>query len=190
MTAWGWERYRAVGGDRDDGSGDMVDEHDIMMTACAPPGLTRLFQLAPRPMEMLQLPGRVVQLFEWDHWVRQIWTDGRKHPEETDQTWMGHSIGWYEGDTFVVDTVGFNDKTWIDNRGHPHSEQLHLVERYRRVDQDTMVLDLTFEDPKAYTRPWSGQFVFVLKPSWDIQEEVFCEDRGLLEPPEYIQFVE
>ena len=73
-------------------------------------------------------------LFEYDHFVRQIFTDGRKHPEDMVPSWMGDSIGKWEGDTLVVDSIGFNDKTWLDQVGHPHSEELHLVERIRRAE--------------------------------------------------------
>ncbi len=104
--------------------------------------------------------------------------DGRGHPEDPDPTWMGHSIGRWDGDTLVVDTVGFNDKTWIDPLGHSHSEALHLVERYRRVDPNTLVIDLTFEDAKAFLKPWSGQREFDLKPDWEIAEMYPCEDKG------------
>ena len=81
----------------------------------------------------------------------------RKHPDDPDPTWWGDSIGWYEGDTFVVDTVGFNDKTWLDQVGRPHTESLHLVQRFHRVDKEHLQLDVTFDDPKAYTKPWTGQ---------------------------------
>ena len=84
------------------------------------------------PFEMIQATGRVIMYFEYDHFVREIFTDGRPHPDGLEATWMGHAIGHYEGDTLVVDTIGFNDKTWLDRVGHPHSDQLHLVERFRR----------------------------------------------------------
>jgi hypothetical protein len=113
--------------------------------------------------------------FEYDHFVREIFTDGRKHPDDLDPSWMGHAVGHYEGDKLVVDTTGFNDKTWLDRIGHPHSDQLHLVERFRRVDRTTLTDDLTIEDAKAYTRPWSTQLIFQLKPEWDIGEFI-CEE--------------
>ena len=88
-------------------------------------------------MEIAHIPGRVLMLFEYDHFVRNIFTDGREHPKDLNPSWMGDSIGKWEGDTLVVDTVGFNDKTWLDNDGHPHTEDLHVVERIRRVNHDT-----------------------------------------------------
>ena len=92
---------------------------------------------------------------------------------------MGHSIGKWDGDTLVVDTVGLNDKTWLDGLGHPHSDALHLVERIRRVDHATLQFDLTFDDPKAYTKPWMGKQVFKLRPGWEIPEHIICEDHLL-----------
>ena len=77
-------------------------------------------------------------IFEYDHTVRQIFMDGRAHPDDITPTYMGHSIGKWEGDTLVVDTVGFNEKTWLDRDGHPHSDQLHVIERFHRVDRDNM----------------------------------------------------
>ena len=126
-------------------------------------------------MEIMQVPGRVVMLFEYDHFVRQIFTDGRQHPQDMPPSWMGDSIGKWEGNTLVVDTVGFNDKTWLDLVGHPHTDALHLVERLRRVSHDTMTIDISIDDPKAYTRPWVAHSIYELKPDWNIGE-VICED--------------
>ena len=129
-------------------------------------------------MEIMQAPGRVVVVFEYDHFVRYINTDGRQHPADLSATWMGNAIGHWDGDTLVVDTIGFNDKTWLDRVGHPHSDALHLIERFRRTDHDTLVDDITIDDSKAYTKPWTAQRVFKLKPKWEIMEFV-CEDTYL-----------
>ena len=144
--------------------------------SCFPHGLPRIL-LVPMPLEIVQIPGRVIMLHEFDHWVRQIYTDGREHPKDVDPTWMGHSIGRWDGDTLVVDTVGLNDKTWLDYAGHPHSDALHVMERIRRADQDTLVSDVTIDDPKAYTKPWTGQKVYKLRRDWQIMEMVLCEER-------------
>jgi hypothetical protein len=98
------------------------------------------------------------------------------HKKDLAPTWMGDSIGRWEGDTLVVDTVGFNDRTWLDQVGHPHSDALHLVERIRRHDHDTLQIDFTFDDPKAYTQPWTGEKLFKLRLDWNISEYV-CEDN-------------
>ena len=141
---------------------------------CLPPGVPYIY-FRPHPFEFVQGTGRVLMYFEYDHFVREIFMDGRPHPADLDPTWMGHSIGRYEGDTLVVDTVGFNDKTWLDRIGHPHSDQLHLVERFRRVDRDTLRDDLTIDDPKAYTKTWTAELEFQLRPDWDIGEFI-CEE--------------
>ena len=141
---------------------------------CLPPGVPYIY-FRPHPFEFVQGAGRALMYFEYDHFVREIFMDGRPHPADLDPTWMGHSIGHYEGDTLVVDTVGFNDKTWLDRIGHPHSDQLHLVERFRRVDHDTLRDDLTIDDPKAYTKTWTAALEFQLRPDWDIGEFI-CEE--------------
>jgi len=89
---------------------------------------------------------------------------------------MGDSIGKWEGDTLVVDSTGFNDKTWLDVSGHPHSEALHIVERMRRADHDTLMIDIAIDDPQAYTKPFKSQRKYILKPAWNIMEYI-CEDN-------------
>jgi hypothetical protein len=142
--------------------------------SCFPPGVPRIM-LIPFPLQIVQSPGMIVMLFEYDHFTRQIYMDRRDHPKDVDRTWMGDSIGRWEGDTLVVDTVGLNDKTWLDQVGHPHSDRLHVVERIRRTDHDTLEDDITIDDPKAYTKPWTGQQFFKLRPNWHLIEYV-CED--------------
>jgi hypothetical protein len=144
---------------------------------CLPPGVPRIM-IIPFPMQIIQIPGEIVMLFEYDHYIRHIHMDRRAHPKELDLTWMGDSIGWWEGDTLVVDTAGLNDKTWLDQVGHPHSDALHVVERIRRVDRDTLQDDLTIDDPKAYKSAWSGRQIFKLKPSWHLLEYVCADDRA------------
>jgi hypothetical protein len=144
---------------------------------CLPPGVPAIFMVSIYPMEILQVPGRVIMFFEYGNYVRQIFTDGRKHQNLT-ATWLGDSIGRWEGDTLIVDTDSFNDKTWIDSEGHPHSDALHVVERIRRLDHDHLVDEVTVEDPKAYTKPIMTRRVFDLHPDWNIAEFV-CEDSDV-----------
>ena len=130
MTPWGKQRYLAAkpsyGPRAVNDSTDYVNPTTGKDVGCLPPGVPRIY-IQPFVFEIVQTPGRVIELFEFDHHIRQIFTDGRQHPKDPDLTWMGDAIGWYEGDTFVVDTIGFNDKTWIDRAGLPHSDQLHLL---------------------------------------------------------------
>jgi hypothetical protein len=175
MTAWGEEKFKAVKPDAGP-QGVSLSETNDPVFKCFPPGVPRIYLQRGLPFEIMQNPGRVLMLFEFDHHVRQIFTNGRPHPQDMVPSWMGDSIGKWEGDTLVVDTVGFNDKTWLDNVGHPHSEDLHLVERFRRVSQDALTIDITIDDPKAYTKPWVVRLNYDLKPDWNIGEEV-CEDN-------------
>ncbi len=128
--------------------------------------------------EIIQNDKRVMMIYEMDHTVRQVWTDGRKHPDQVDPTWMGHAIGHWEGDTFVVDTIGLRNgvrDAWLDGSGHVAGPNLHIVERYQRLDNDTMRIELTLEDPKAFTKPWIRTIYRRLRPKWDlIQSEVRC----------------
>ena len=172
MTPWAETKFRAnlpTMGPR-----AALDANDPTLN-CFPPGLPYIL-IIPTPVEIIQTPGRLTELFEYDHSVRRIYTDGRKHPGDLKETgvdqWMGHSIGRWAGDTLVVDTIGFNDKTWLDRLGHPHSDALHVVERIRRVDHDTLEDRITVADPVAYTRPWKGLVLFKLKSNWDIFEHI------------------
>jgi hypothetical protein len=179
MTPWAEERFKATkpsfGPRAVEDSNDPVNPTTISAMGCFPPGMPRLY-MQPFPLEIIQVPGRVIMLFEFSHFIRQIYTDGRKHNTDLGPTWLGDAIGHWDGETLVVDTIGFNDKTWIDRGGHPHSTDLHLVERIRRVDDKTLTDDITVEDPKAYTKPWGGQITFQLHPTWNITEMV-CEDN-------------
>jgi len=120
---------------------------------CLPTGVPRV---APYPYRILQTATHMFFLFEGNiHSYRQIFLDGRKHPADPDPTWYGDSVGTFEGDTLVIDTVGFNDKFWFDFAGHPHTEQLHTIERIRRPDLKTLEYEVTIDDPGAYTRPFT-----------------------------------
>jgi hypothetical protein len=146
------------------------------MGTCDPLGLTRLifFEVAGRPMEMIQVPGRVIQFFEWGHVLREIWTDGRELPKDPEPRWLGYSVGKWDGDTFVVDSIGFDDRTWLDHFGNPHSDQMRFQERYRRLNRDTMEMSMTLTDPKMYTKPWVSETkTLQLQPKAEI-DEVFC----------------
>jgi hypothetical protein len=152
------------------------DSEDPILS-CLPPGVPRIM-LIPFPIQVIQIPGEVIMLFEYDHFVRHIYLDRREHPKELDLTWMGDSIGWWEGSTLVVDTAGLNDKTWLDQVGHPHSDALHVVERIQRIDRDTLQDDVTIDDTKAYKKAWTGWQVFKRRPTWHLLEYVCSDDRA------------
>lgn len=120
---------------------------------CLPAGVPRM---APYPWKIVQTPNLIVFLIEGNmHTYRQIFMDGSGHPKDLDPTWYGDSRGKWDGDTLVIDTVGFNDRFWFDAAGHPHTEQLHIIERYRRTDFGHMEFEVTINDPGAYTRPFT-----------------------------------
>ena len=168
MQPWAEEKYMAVREGRD---------RDPNFVGCMPQGPTDLMLDNRRLFELRQFPDVLLLLFDQDHWVRRIYMDGRGHPDGYSSTWMGHSIGKYDGDTLVVDTVGFNDKNWIDRNGHPHSDALHLVERFRRLNQKALEYEVTIDDPKAYKKPWTKKIVQdLLPPNFQMLEEVLCEE--------------
>jgi hypothetical protein len=140
---------------------------------CEPEAVPKSLIL-PNPFEIIQVPGRTFMFFEQYHLWRTIWADGRPLPTDPDPSFLGTAVGKWEADTFVVDTVGFNDKPWVDSYGNPRSEQMHLTERYRRLDHDTLEMQIIMNDPKSYTKPWvSPPQKFKLEPSWEIAE-FFC----------------
>jgi hypothetical protein len=142
---------------------------------CLPEGMPR-FMFIPLPMEIFQVPTRVVIIHEGVQDMRQIYMN-RQHLQDLNPSYSGDSIGKWEGNTLVVDTIGFNDRTWVDSGGLPHSESMHVIERIRRVDHDTLVDDFTIEDPMAFTKPITAQQVYKLKPGWEIQEYVCTENN-------------
>ena len=128
------------------------------------------------PYELVQTPTRLVMIFEDDipsH--RTVYLDGRQHPKDPNPSWMGHSVGQWEEDTLVVDTVGFNDKSWLDAQGHPHTEKLHVTERLRRPDLGHLEIEFTIEDPGTYAKPWIIKRVADLDPNDEIGEYVCTE---------------
>ena len=178
MTSWGKAQFMAASSGNKNGSPKDAATNDPRLK-CDPAGVPRVY-LSNRPIEFIQTPKRVFVFYEEDHNWRQIWTDGRAIPTDPDPTYMGYSVGKWEGDTLIVDTVGSNDKTWLDNVGHPHSDALHVVERIRRINHDTLQITFMVEDPKAYAKPWTtSSRTFRLKPSYDLTEE-FCvpDEKG------------
>lgn len=158
LTPWGLERLRAA--KPPFGANQSFDPNDPHQRFCDPPGTLRMYSY-PWQFTILQTPAQVYLLFEYLHVWRIVAMD-RAHPKDLDSTWLGDSVGRYEGDALVIDTIGYNDKTWLDNVGHPHSDALHTVERLRRVNNDSLELALTIEDPKAYTQSFTSKRTFKL----------------------------
>jgi hypothetical protein len=139
---------------------------------CHLPGVPRAVY-TPFPWQVVQKPGLVVFLYECPHGIRIIHTDGsHQHPTGRDvlNTWMGDSVGHWDGYTLVVDANGFNDQTWLDMSGNFHSDQLHIVERYTLVDAETLQYEATLDDPKVYTKPWKMKFLIRAQKQSDIME--------------------
>jgi hypothetical protein len=174
MTPWGRAQFEAARPSQGP-QGVKLTETNDRVYKCSPPGVPYIY-IQLFPMQVIQTPTEVIELFEYDHTVRHIYIDGRKHPAGLKPTYNGHSIGHWEGETLVVDTIGFNGKNWLDRVGHPESAKMHIRERIHRVDDKTLQVDLTFDDSKSYTMPWSAQIRFLLHPEWDILEHV-CEDN-------------
>jgi hypothetical protein len=140
------------------------------------PGMPKLVVL-PYPYKFVQVPGMMLMLYEGFTTYRQVFTDGRALPKNPEPTWLGYSVGRWDGDTFVVDTIGVNERTWMDNAGRPHSAEMHLTERYHRRDFGHLDMKLTIDDPKAYTKPWTVDENAALLPDTDLLEYICSEDN-------------
>ena len=160
---------------------------------CLPMGIPRM---APYPWRVVQDPPykRATHLYILNegniHTYRQIFMDGRKHPAEPEGTWFGHSIGRWDGDTLVIDSVGFNGKVWMDRRGHPQTPQMHIVERFTRVNLGNLAREVLIDDPGAYSKPFTVKFEARLSnPGDDIMEYICNENNqyggagGFPQPP-------
>jgi hypothetical protein len=169
LTPWAQAKYKEAK-NSNNGVYTLDTTNDPVITHCDPPGVPRVY-FHPYPFEFVNTPKYLLMLYEYDHTVRRIFTDGRPLPTDPDLSWLGTSVGHWEGDTtFVVETVGFNDKTWLDRLGHPHSTELHVTERFRRVDMDHMQIDFILQDPKALAAPWKSTFYFEQRPKWELGE--------------------
>ena len=153
MTPWAAEKFKGVRPPF--GALQTFDNtNDPVQRYCDPPGVPRIY-MYPWEMTFIQTPKIVYILYEYTKIWRAVYMD-REHPKDPDSTWLGDSVGKYEGDAFVIDTIGFNDKTWLDQTGHPHSDALHVIERFRRIKPDRLELTVTIDDPKAYTKTFTS----------------------------------
>jgi hypothetical protein len=159
-----WKSYDAANGD--------------YTGSCMPFGFSRSIN-SPYPVQIVQNDKYVALLFEQNTWFHAIPTDGRGHPkgDALNPTWFGNSVGSWNGDTLVVDTVGFNGYTRLDTIGHPHSDALHLVQTFRRTDAEHIAYTITVDDPKTYTKPWKNERIFTLSQGELI--EYSCEENNV-----------
>lgn len=169
MTPWAQAKYDAA----KPGLGRRgVPLGNDPMLICDPLGYPRSFTYN-YGMDVVQAAGRVFQFFEYDHVWRTIYTDGRALPEDPEPRWYGYAVGRWEGDTLVVESNGYDERTWLDQDGHPHSDEMRIVERYRRVSADSMEVQLTLTDPTAYTKPWITNATLRLNVGGEMGEQ-FC----------------
>jgi len=177
LQPWALEAYRVHrGGARVDqrAAGGLDPE-----TYCMPWGTPRLWT-STTPIMIIEAPGKtiIINTTSVNPLPRIIYTDGREHPDGYPETFNGHSVGRWEKGTFVIDTVALDPVTWIDDAGTPHSDAMHIVERLRRVNLTTLSVSVEFNDPKTFTRPWTGiKKTFKLYPDWEYIPGIACEDR-------------
>jgi len=155
------------------------DSKDDPTSLCYYPGVPRIMQ-SPYPMQILQTPEYVIMAFEYMRLWRVIPTDGRPHPERVEPTFMGDSVGHWEGDTFVVETIGLNDKTWLDTAGHQHTDQMKVIERFTRK-KDGILMNYDVIDPVMYAKPWNLERTLTpLKASYGLPEliEYACNENN------------
>jgi hypothetical protein len=156
-----WEAYDAANGD--------------YTGSCMPFGLTRSVN-SPDPLQIMQNSKYIAFLWEQNTWFHLARING-EHPKNLTPTWFGDSVAKWDGDTLVVDTIGFNGRTRLDTIGHPHSAQLHVIERYTRTDLGHIAYEITIDDPVTYTKPWKNVRTFTLRPDWEIME-YSCEENN------------
>jgi hypothetical protein len=146
------------------------------LDSCDPAGFPRNLLFELRPFQAVQTSSQVLLLYQYQRVWRVIWTDGRELPKDPDPRWYGYSVGKWEDDyTFVVETVGMDERTWLDNAGDPHSGEMRVEERYHRVNQDSMELTVKIDDPKTYTEPWLARdrlHLKLLPANTDIMEMI------------------
>jgi len=159
-------------------SAKVFEGNDPLTTRGDPSGFPRIVNYEFRPIRIVHTPNAVLMLYSFNQTWRIIWTDGRKPPEDPDPRWFGYSVGRWENDTtFIVDTVGMTDRTWVDSGGFPHSEGLRVQERYQRTGVNVIELTVTIDDPEIYTKPWISRDRMPLKrlpDNTDFLEQVYA----------------
>ena len=177
LTPWG----EALGKTHKSGDGARmvpVEEiNDPLSTMGDPEGFPRNLLFELRPFQIVQTPNQVLMLYMFEKRWRVIWTDGRQLPKDPNPTWMGYSVGHWEKDTLVVESNGFNGKAWLSFQGNPITDALHVTERIRRRDFGHMDIQITIDDPKAYTKPWTAELHPELIPDMELLEFVCNENE-------------
>jgi len=143
---------------------------------CLPHGIPDAMLIPGAPFKIVQTPGLTLILFEEFNHYRQVFTDGRPYPADFNPSWLGSSIGKWNRDTFIIETAGFNDQTWLDDSGHPHSDALKTTEQFHRINAGSMELRITFNDSKAYVKPWTIHLDLRLVADSDLIEDI-CENE-------------
>ena len=191
MTPWGQEQFKQH---KTNGEVPVADSNDPIK-GCDPLGFPRNMLFMTRGIVFAQMPGKMIEMSEYNRIWREIWTDGRELPKDIggrsadapDPRWYGYSVGHWEDDyTFVVNTVGSDERTWLDNAGHPHSIELRVEERYTRVNHNRLEVTIKIDDPKTYTKPFvitKGIFTWI--PDQDFEEELCVPS----EQAEYLKLV-
>ena len=174
FTPWAEERLKEMKPGNGPRAVHESEINDPLNTMCDPAGFPRNVLYEFRPIQIVQTPNQVLILYLYERRWRVIWTDGRPLPKDPDPRWYGYSVGRWEDDfTFVVQTIGMDERTWLDNAGNPHSFDLRVEERYRRVNRDTLEVTVTINDPTAYTKPWvprTGLPLKLMPPDTDLRE--------------------
>ena len=158
------------------------DHQDDPLAQCMPPGVPRInmsADAAPHPFKIVQTPALVVLLYETsaNSTFRQVFLDGRPSPSDPQPSWLGYSVGRWEGNTLVVDTIGFNGRSWVDTaKGHPQTEAAHVTERFMRRDFGHLEIDITIDDSRAYLKPWQAKVPVKLLADTDLIE-TYCENE-------------
>jgi hypothetical protein len=166
FTAWGEENFKNYDVSKFDYTGH-----------CLPFGLMRSVNVGGYPIQIVQYGKYIALLFEQNTWFHVVAMD-RDHPKNLERTWFGDSVGKWDGDTLVIDTMGFNGRTRLDTIGHPHSDQMHLIEKYRLTDPDHISYEVTVDDPKTFTKPWTNTRVFPRMPAGSELIEYSCEENN------------
>jgi len=183
MTAWGKAKYDAripgigAGANANPGNPRAKPLGNDPIMLCDPISYPRIILTAGNyGMQVVQLPKEQIWLFDWFFTRRVIWTDGRKLPDDAaEPRFYGYSVGHWDGDTFVVESNGFDDRAWLDDDGHPVSDEMKLTERYHRADHDTIEFTMTVTDPKSYTQPWASA---PMQLRWFQADQLRARDDG------------